>query len=261
MNAIEFKKLNDEVFEARNKGYGAFEARQAYPKHLLTGFLIGSTTVGLLIAAPLIISMFKPADEISVVQQDVEIDLDREFVIEKIEQVKTIQPPKAETVKFLPPEVKPDAQVPEEEIATVDQLENSNPGSETHEGEKDIVEEQVAAPPPPPEEPAKPEIVTWAPVMPVFPGGEEAFIKYINKNINYPRAAIEADVEGKVFVSFLVNPDGSITDVHVAKGKLGFGLEEEAVKVIKNMPKWAPGKQNEKSVYVRLVRPITFKLE
>jgi protein TonB len=90
-------------------------------------------------------------------------------------------------------------------------------------------------------------------------GGYEAFYKYIGKNIKYPDQARRMGVEGKVFVQFVVDKDGSITDVQVLKG-IGSGCDEEAIRVVKSAPKWTPGKQRGRPVRVRMSVPIAFKL-
>lgn len=95
--------------------------------------------------------------------------------------------------------------------------------------------------------------------FPEFPGGMEAWAKFIRKNLNYPYAAQEAGVQGKVFISFVVERDGSITDVKVAKG-IGFGCDDEAIRVIKKSPRWKPGMQNKQSVRVRYNMPINYML-
>ncbi len=88
-------------------------------------------------------------------------------------------------------------------------------------------------------------------------GGMAAFMKYIYENVHYPRRALEAEVEGKVFVQFIVNKDGSLVDIQAVRG-IGKGCDEEAVKVVQNAPKWIPGKQRGKPVRVRMIIPIRF---
>jgi protein TonB len=96
--------------------------------------------------------------------------------------------------------------------------------------------------------------------QPEFPGGTAEMYKYLSKNIKYPSAASRANVSGRVFMSFVVNTDGSIQDVSVLKG-LGFGCDEEAIRVVKAMPKWKPGKQSGRAVRVKYNLPINFQLE
>ncbi len=90
-------------------------------------------------------------------------------------------------------------------------------------------------------------------------GGMAAFYQYVNDNIQYPRQAQTMRIEGRVFVQFVVNKDGNLTDIEVIRG-IGGGCDEEAVRVLENAPRWQPGKQRGRPVRVKMVLPITFKL-
>jgi len=111
----------------------------------------------------------------------------------------------------------------------------------------------------PEEEEVADEIFNIVEKQPSFPGGDQAFYKYIGKKMRYPPQARRMGIEGKVFVQFVVDKTGNITDVKVIRG-IAAGCDEEAIRVIKNSPKWNPGKQRGKAVKVRMVLPITFKL-
>ena len=95
--------------------------------------------------------------------------------------------------------------------------------------------------------------------MPSFRGGEQKLFEFIGKNVVYPKEAIEAGVEGRVFVEFYIEKDGTVCDAKVLRG-IGYGCDEEALRVIGLMPKWSPGKQRGKAVRVRYTLPINFKL-
>lgn len=95
--------------------------------------------------------------------------------------------------------------------------------------------------------------------MPMFPGGEEARLKYLNENVKYPLMAKEAGIQGKVFLEFVVEKDGSVTGVKVIRG-IGGGCDEEALRVVEDMPRWIPGKQRGVPVRVRFNMPIRFVL-
>ena len=116
-------------------------------------------------------------------------------------------------------------------------------------------EEAPVEPPKPKEE----EIFTAVEQQAEFPGGMAALGKYLSKNLKYPAAAQRANVSGKVYVQFVVNTDGSIQSVEVLKS-VGFGCDEEAVRVIKSVPKWIPGKQSGRAVRSRFTIPINFTL-
>jgi len=96
--------------------------------------------------------------------------------------------------------------------------------------------------------------------LPEPPGGTEAFYKYLSKHIKMPKKAINAYVQGTVYISMVVSKDGSITDVTVKQDTVGYGCAEEAVRVIKSMPKWRPGIHDGIPVSVRYTVPVEFKL-
>jgi protein TonB len=135
----------------------------------------------------------------------------------------------------------------------------------------DILERaKVDAPPPPPPPPIvrqsgsknlgnKP-IFTAVEENPEFIGGRVEMYKYLGQNIKYPAAAQRANVSGRVFVKFIVEDDGTIGDVVVMQG-IGFGCDEEAIRVVKSMPKWKPGVQNGNNVRVYYNMPIVYKLD
>ncbi len=104
------------------------------------------------------------------------------------------------------------------------------------------------------------EIFTVVESMPEFPGGMGALMTYLAKHIKYPPLAKESGIQGKVFINFVVEPDGSISNVKVLRG-IGGGCDEEAVRVVKNMPKWKPGMQRGKPVRVSFNLPVKFTLQ
>ena len=93
--------------------------------------------------------------------------------------------------------------------------------------------------------------------MPEFKGD---LLKFLSKKVRYPKSALENKIEGKVIVQFIIEKDGSISNVEIVK-KAGWGMDEEAIRVIKLMPNWKPGKQNGKAVRVLFTLPINFKLK
>jgi TonB family protein len=95
---------------------------------------------------------------------------------------------------------------------------------------------------------------------PTYPGGMEKFYEFLSKNIKYPEAAIDNEIEGNVHVSFTVEKDGSLTDIKVER-KLGFGIDEEAVRVLKTTKKWNPGVQNGRAARVKYNIPVKFSLD
>ena len=96
--------------------------------------------------------------------------------------------------------------------------------------------------------------------MPSFPGGESALNQYLNKNIKYPPIALENGVSGRVICQFVVNRDGSIVDIEVVRS-VDKSLDNEAIRVIKSMPKWTPGEQRGKPVRVKYTLPVNFRIQ
>ena len=110
------------------------------------------------------------------------------------------------------------------------------------------------------EEVVEAEIFTIVEEMPEFPGGMTKLADYLAKNIKYPQMARESGIQGRVFVQFVVEPDGSVSNVAVMRS-LGGGCDEEAMRVVKSMPKWKSGKQRGKPVRVSYILPVNFKLQ
>ena len=122
------------------------------------------------------------------------------------------------------------------------------------------VMEEYVAPEIEEEEVVEAEVFTIVEEMPSYPGGDLKMYEYLGKNIKYPQIARESGIQGRVFVNFVVEPDGSVSNVKVMRG-IGGGCDEEAVRVIKTMPKWKPGKQRGKAVRVTYTIPVVFKLQ
>lgn len=125
--------------------------------------------------------------------------------------------------------------------------------------QNEIMEEYVA-PEIEEEEVVEQEIFQIVEEMPEFPGGEKKLLEYVAKNVKYPQIARESGIKGRVFISFVVEPDGSVSNVKVLRG-IGGGCDEEAMRVVKNMPKWKPGKQRGKAVRVSYMLPVNFQLQ
>jgi protein TonB len=154
------------------------------------------------------------------------------------------EPPKTTTVLHI---VEDDVEVEDEIIIDVEADEET----EVEEYEPVIVEE---------EEVEEEEIFIVVEEQPSFPGGDRERIRFLAENIEYPQLARESGIQGTVYVTFVVEKDGSVTDVRVMRG-IGGGCDEEAVRVVKMMPQWKPGKQRGKPVRVQFNMPIRFTLQ
>jgi len=109
-------------------------------------------------------------------------------------------------------------------------------------------------------EPAVQKPFVYVEVMPLFPGGEAALMKYLGDNITYPLIALEQGIQGRVALRFVVKPDGSVDNVEIVKG-LDPSCDQEALRVVKKMPKWIPGRQNGNAVSVYYSLSVAFKLK
>ncbi|SDK66471.1 protein TonB [Catalinimonas alkaloidigena] len=174
-----------------------------------------------------------------------------------VEQEEVIDIPLTE----IPPPPPPKVQQPEViEVPDEEEIEDIEVDLEvdiTEETKVQEVVETVAEAPPAEEE--VDEIFLVVEEQPAPEGGMEAFNKYLSKNLRYPEQARRMGIEGRVFVEFVVDKDGSLNDVKAVKG-IGAGCDEEAVRVVKAAPKWKPGKQRGRPVRVRMVVPIFFKM-
>ena len=179
--------------------------------------------------------------------------VDEDFLIE--EEVE-IQQTTQETPPPPPPPV-----VQEVEVLNVveDDVETESIEISTEDNKEEVV---IAAPVEAPEEEEEEEVVfVVVESMPEFPGGQQALFKYLGDNVKYPVIAQENGIQGRVICQFVVNKDGSIVDIEVVRSGGDPSLDKEAVRVIKSMPKWKPGKQRGKPVRVKFTLPVNFKLQ
>ena len=165
-----------------------------------------------------------------------------------------------QTSQETPPPPPPPA-VQEVEVLNVveDNVETESIEVNTEETEQEVV---IAAPVEAPVEEEEEEVVfVVVEKMPEFPGGQQALFKYLSENVKYPVIAQENGIQGRVICQFVVNRDGSIVDVEVVRSGGDPSLDKEAIRVIKSMPKWKPGKQRGKPVRVKYTVPVNFKLQ
>ena len=178
--------------------------------------------------------------------------------VEVIEE-EMVEITKQEQPKVQPPQPKPQVtqiEVVEDDVEVEDEIDIN---AEVDQDE--VIEEYEFTPPEIEEEEiVEAEIFKVVEEMPEFPGGAAKMMEYIQKNIKYPMMARESDIQGRVFVSFVVEPDGSITNVAVLRG-IGGGCDEEALRVVRSMPNWKPGKQRGSAVRCSFTVPIVFKLQ
>ena len=249
------------VFEGKNKEYGAYKLRRGTSSRNIKALLI------LLIAAALIGGYL-----VYKLQEQAKKEKKEEKKVEKpkIEPIKEL-PQVRETQKFTAPVIKKDELVKEDnQMKAMDELDaNTAVGTKDQEGTKDRTIEAArvavveAAPVEVTEEVQQvvtQKIFEVVEQQPQFPGGQAALFSWLSQNIHYPPVAEENGIQGRVVVSFVVEPDGSISNVQVVRG-VDPSLDKEAVRVTKAMPKWQPGRQNGQAVRVKYNLPVTFKLQ
>jgi periplasmic protein TonB len=255
----------DIVFEDRNKEYGAYELRKGYSRNALLGIVFAIVIFSLGVSAPLVVKLLEGIEtvendfkvtEVTTLEEPPPID-------EKQPPPPPVEPPPPlkSTIKFTPPKILPDEEVPDEEPPpTVEEMKEVDAGAKTLEGSADGVDLSLL-------EGNGNEIIDDAPEqiflsveeMPEFPGGEAGLFKYIQENVKYPAIARENQVTGTVYVDFVVDKEGKVTNVKLRRG-IGAGCDEEAIRVIKSLPKYKPGRQNGRPQQVQFTVPIRFNL-
>ena len=273
MADIDYRKLSmDEiVFEKRNKDYGAFELRKIIDRHKITGLLAAIAFFVFIALA----SQFKIFSFLSKLTAEKEVNIEMTNVdlpppppppVDAPPPPPPPPPPVRPTIKFVEMIAKKDEEVQEQQITKQEEIKETAVSTETQKGDENAKAIIVETPgtgavkEPEPVAPKEPEIFDRAEVMPAYPGGIAAMMKYLSTNIRYPAIANENGLEGKVIVKFYVDKDGTVREPVVLKDGVGGGCGEEAIRVVKAMPKWTPGLQRGNPVKVYYTLPVTFKL-
>ena len=263
----------DLVFEGRNQAYGAYKLRKGTTKRNIWSIIIVALASVLLFLG---LQLQKMAQANKTVENTQAVELaklqekKKEAKVEKKEIIKT-EPEKVveqvkSSVKFTAPVIKKDEEVKEEDEIKLDEVEKSDKavgafnvqGNDEVGGEVLKAKEEIKAPEP--STVVEEKVFDGVEQVPAFPGGNTALMKCLSENIHYPVVAQENGVQGRVVVSFVVERDGHITDVQIARS-VDPSLDKEAQRVVKSMPKWIPGKQNGSAVRVKFNVPVSFRLQ
>lgn len=249
----------DIVFEGKNKAYGAYELRKSNTKTTVRALIIGAVLFSVLVAAPLIMSLLPDSsgDDDSLDTKIVTMKLPPK----KEEPKKDLPPPpppppKVDQVKFVKPVVAKAEEVTEEP-PKITEIKDKKLGNETIKGDPDaeLTVEPVGNGPAEVVEDNTVYNTAGIEVKPDFPGGMEKFYKFVANNYQTPE---EDGLKGKVYVTFVVEKDGSLTDIKVLRD-IGYGTGKEAIRVLNKCPRWTPGEQNGKKVRVLYSLPITIQ--
>ena len=209
------------------------------------------TQIGLVVALSLVLIAFEwTTTDVAVSSMQMAEDVVAEEEIIPITRQEEVKPPPPPP----PPKVSDVLNIVEDDVELDDELELMD----TESNENTVVEFKAIEVQE--EEEADAPVFFIVEEMPVFPGGEEALRKYIAQSVKYPAIAQENGIQGRVFVAFVVNTKGEVTDVKIARG-VDPNLDKEAIRVVTNMPKWSPGKQRGKAVKVSYTVPINFVLQ
>ncbi len=256
----------DIVFEGRNKEYGAYVMRQSSTQRHIYALLIATAVVILLISLPALVKAVIPSADL--------IKMDDPTLISTVEVMDDLPKPEipveqpkaplpAQTVKFTDPVITDAKSIKEDEKLQAQENLNDMPGVisvASHEGslERNAVVTEQAGNNAITETVERPFI--GAEQMPQFPGGEKELMSFISKNLKYPAVPAENGIQGRVVIRFVVSKTGDVTDVQILKG-LDPSCDKEAVRVVKAMPKWIPGRQNGRTVPVYYTLPVTYRLQ
>jgi periplasmic protein TonB len=259
----------DLVFHDRNQSYGGYLLRKFSSRRHMYSLIIAVVVFVLGVSTPSIIKSITPErkeKDVSVrTLTDIKLDKPKEAVDEIVKALPP-PPPLKNVIKFTAPVIKADEEVADEEQPKMqDEVVDSKAAIGSIDYDKGTDDPTAEMPDVMPnedqqivEEKIEPYLVVEQ--MPDFPGGETELYKFLEKNMKYPPMARESGVTGTVYIKFVVNKDGRISDIAILRG-IGAGCDEEAIRVIKSMPSWKPGKQNGVAVPVWFTLPVKFTLK
>ena len=266
----------DIVFQGRNKVYGAYQLRRGTGKRNIWAMVFVAAVAAVTYLGLAAYNSYQAAQkakfeaemEASLIETKKDAKVEKKTETPKVEQVQKVEKVKS-SIAFTPPVIKKDSEVkPEEEMKTQDELKETKTaigafdvkGNDEAGGTVLKAVEDIATPEPPKQEAEQNKVFDVVEQQPQFPGGMGALNQWLGSNIKYPAMAAENGIEGRVIVQFVVERDGSVSGVHVVRG-VDPSLDKEATRVVAQMPKWIPGKQNGSAVRVKYTVPVTFRLQ
>ena len=245
--------LDDIAFEGRNKEYGAYFLRRNYPRYLSISGALGTFIILILVCIPILTDLLEEPplyDDMMPVIEFYSLNPPSDDDLSAL--AKSLQaPPEVEQVPEVVDTIKPEKEKIKEEVKPEIEVEEKNTDSLAGSGGGD--DNEGAGPG------EDTGIYTTIDVYPRFPGGDQARFYFLRSNIRYPDAAVKARIEGVVMVVFVIEPNGSLSNIEVSKG-IGGGCDEEAIRVVKTMPLWEPGRRSGRAVRVLVRMPIVFKI-
>jgi protein TonB len=268
---------SDLLFENRNKEYGAYVLRHQTSTRNIMSIIAVLILFAIVMAVMVAKNAYDDYKASHIRHEDVVIltNLPNQKPEPKVERAEPVRQEKIEkvvekvrsSIKFVAPIIKKDNEVdPKDEMKTQEEIMSSKVAVGFanvigNDESADVLRSKtllVSEPVKPKEEETK--IFTVVEQMPSFPGGEAALMQYLSKNIKYPPFAEENNIQGRVICTFVVERDGSVSDIRIAKS-VDPSLDKEAVRVVSAMPRWIPGRQNGQNVRVKYTLPVTFRLQ
>ncbi|MDR1022221.1 MAG: TonB family protein [Prevotellaceae bacterium] len=267
LNSIEWTEL---IFEGKNQAYGAFYLRRtSWRRHVLALLIMVAATVIVALLPVLIETVKKTREYLGGVDTQVELATIKEAPEIPKEVIKTEPeapppPPLKSSIKFTPPVITEDDKVrDDEQMASQEHLSETKvtisianiTGDDNDPNAVDIAEleqHKVVV--------ADEQPFLAVEQMPQFPGGDNALRKYLAEQVRYPPLAAENNIQGRVVIRFVITKNGSVDRVEVLQG-IDRVCDEEAMRVVRTMPKWIPGRHNGRAVPVVYTVPIVFKLQ
>ncbi|MCK9421713.1 MAG: TonB family protein [Bacteroidales bacterium] len=249
------KSLNDLAFEGRNKAYGAYYLRKMYTRYLGLSLGLGIIVLLLVVLLPFFYYYFEP---VPLIEGDIMYD---------VEYYGMIPPPDEELNRMVQALSRPVQEVEQTPVVTDSVKPDESKPREILTEHEEIKEDQNKI-----DSLTKPGgsilgtgtgddtgLATIIDVYPRFPGGDEARLYYLRQHVRYPEIALRGKIQGVVLVLFIIETDGSVSNVDVSK-RIGGGCDEEAIRVTKEMPRWEPGKRTGRAVRVMVRMPIVFRM-
>lgn len=263
----------DLVFKNRNQVYGAYELRKNNARTTVKAFLYAVGLFSILVITPWLIHVLSKPNPVT----------------GNNERIKIIEVNLLSRIKELKPETKPFTKVPskpvqhksiqyskmnivpenqaESDIPTQEQLHEAVISTTNSNGEESLnlnpieIQEETSntTGSSVPAENMELHTLDGIENYPEFPGGHSAFIKFLSRNLKYPGIAVEKGIEGKVLISFIIEKNGRLSNIKILSG-IGYGCDEEAIRVLEKSPEWKPGIQNKQKVRVAYTLPINFSL-
>jgi len=260
LTSYEWREL---IFQGKNKEYGAYKMRGESDRRHNRAMMIITVAAVIIFLLPTLVKLVTPKQRDVVTEVTTLSKLDKAEVKNDIKKVEPVEPPPAlkSSIKFVAPVIKKDEEVKDDQMKSQEELNNTKVQISVADvkgddkGTVDIADVKQAV-----TQEVEEKVYQVIEQMPQFPGGETELLKYVQSNIKYPVIAQENGIQGKVILRFVVSKTGMVDRVEVARS-LDPACDKEAIRVVKTLPRFIPGKQNGVNVSVWYTLPVTYKLE